>query len=268
MHTRDMFDLTGKGALVTGGSRGLGLYMAHGLAEMGARVAITARSEEDLATAKGELAERGLSAAAIPHDLANLDAIGQLVDRVIDEIGDIDILINNAGVAIPTPAAEHSREQWDRVMDLNISALFFLTQEVARRCMIPREAGKILNISSTGGLGGNAIDSPLIISYNASKGAVINLTRALATEWGRYNININCIAPGTFPSQMTAATLPAGHLARVMSKTPLQRVGGEDDIKAVAAFLVSEASRHLTGQYVVLDGGAITTNYPSVEAFS
>jgi len=152
-------------------------------------------------------------------------------------------------------------------MDLNINSLFFLSKEVVNRCMIPRRRGKILNISSTGGLGGNAIDAPRIISYNASKGAVISITRALATEWGRYNINVNCIAPGTFPSDMTAATLPEAHRRRVLAKTPLGRLGGEDDIKGVAAFFVSEASRHLSGQFVVLDGGAFTTNYQTTEAY-
>jgi NAD(P)-dependent dehydrogenase (short-subunit alcohol dehydrogenase family) len=268
MNAKAMFDLTNKVALVTGGSRGLGLYMAHGLVEMGAKVAITARSEHDLAAAQAELEAGGTSATvlAIPHDLSNLGGEGALVDRVVAELGDIDILVNNAAVAIASPAEEHSADNWNRVMDVNINAMFFLTQEVARRCMIPRRQGKILNISSTGGLGGNAIDSPLIISYNASKGAVISLTRALATEWGRHNINVNAIAPGTFPSQMTAATLPEGHRRRVLSKTPLGRLGGEDDIKGVAIFFVSEASRHLTGQLVVLDGGAFTTNYPAVTA--
>jgi NAD(P)-dependent dehydrogenase (short-subunit alcohol dehydrogenase family) len=264
MKTSAMFDLTDKVALVTGASRGLGLYMAHGLGEMGAKVAITARDEDSLATASAELVAAGTTVHAVPHDLSELDGMGGLVDRVVTELGDIDILINNAGVAIPSPAESHSAGDWNQVMDLNINAMFFLTQEVARRCMIPRRVGKILNISSTGGLGGNAIDSPLIISYNASKGAVISLTRALATEWGRYNINVNAIAPGTFPSRMTAATLPEGHRRRVLSKTPLSRLGGEDDIKGVAAFFVSEASRHLTGQFVVLDGGAFTTNYPTV----
>jgi NAD(P)-dependent dehydrogenase (short-subunit alcohol dehydrogenase family) len=264
MHVRQMFDLTDKVALVTGGSRGLGLYIAHGLAEAGAKVAITARSERDLADARTELEAEGSKVYAISHDLADLGNLNALVDRVVTELGDIDILVNNAGVAIASPAQEHSAADWNLVMDININAMFFLTQEVARQCMIPRLGGKILNISSTGGLGGNAIDSPLIISYNASKGAVISLTRALATEWGRYNINVNAIAPGTFPSQMTAATLPEGHRQRVMSKTPLGRLGGEDDIKGVAAFFVSEASRHLTGQVVVLDGGAFTTNYPAV----
>jgi gluconate 5-dehydrogenase len=262
-----MFDLTGKVALVTGGSRGLGLYMAAGLAEMGAAVAITARSENDLADAAARIRAAGTAVVAVPHDLAEIDAAGRLVDRVVHELGDIDILVNNAAVALASPAEEHSREEWEYVMDVNINSLFFLSKEVANRCMIHRRQGKILNISSTAGLGGNAIDAPRIISYNASKGAVISITRALATEWGRYNINVNCIAPGTFPSDMTAATLPEAHRRRVLAKTPLGRVGGEDDIKGVAAFFASEASRHLTGQVVVLDGGAFTTNYQTTEAY-
>lgn len=259
-----MFDLTGKVALVTGGSRGLGLYMARGLRELGAELAITARSESDLATAQVELEARGGKVLAISHDLSDLGAMGQLVDQVLAGLGEIDILVNNAGVAIDAPAHEHAARDWERVMDVNINAMFFLTQEVARRCMIPRRAGKILNISSAAGLAGTAIDSPRISSYSASKGAVISLTRALATEWGQYNINVNAIAPGNFPSQMTAATLPDGHRRRVLSKTPLGRLGSEDDIKGVAAFFVSEAARHLTGQVVVLDGGAFTTLYPTV----
>jgi NAD(P)-dependent dehydrogenase (short-subunit alcohol dehydrogenase family) len=267
MNTRDMFDLTGRVALVTGGSRGLGLAMAHGLGELGAKVAITARSEDELAAAAGELRAAGTTVAAIPHDLADLDRVGTLVDRVVDELGDVDVLVNNAGVAITGAAEETPAEDWNRVMDVNINAMFFLTQAVGRRCMIPRRSGKIINISSIGGLGGTAIDSPNIVSYSASKGAVISLTRALATEWGKYNINVNAIAPGNFPSKMTEATLPPAHLARVLSKTPLGRVGVDDDVKGVAVFFASEASRHLTGQFVVLDGGAFTTNYPSTAAF-
>jgi NAD(P)-dependent dehydrogenase (short-subunit alcohol dehydrogenase family) len=265
MNTRSMLDLSGRVALVTGGSRGLGLYMAHGLGEMGATVAITARSAEDLQKARAELEDVGIHALAVPHDLGDLPSIPKLVDRVTAELGDIDILINNAAVAIASPAEEHTAQEWNTVMDLNINALFFLSQEVAKRCMIPRRRGKILNISSVGGLGGTAIDAPRIISYNVSKGAVISITRSLATEWGRYNINVNAIAPGNFPSKMTAATLPSEHERRVLSKTPLGRVGFEDDIKGVAAFLVSEAARHLTGQFVILDGGAFTTIYPSVD---
>ena len=262
-----MFDLTGKVALVTGGSRGLGLQMARGLGEMGAKVAISARTAGELASATAELEGAGITVVAVRHDLADLDAIGTLVDAVVDGLGDIDILVNNAAVAINAPAEDAPKDDWNRVMDVNINALFFLTQEVARRCMIPRRSGKIINISSIGGLGGTAIDTPYLASYSASKGAVISLTRALATEWGRYDITVNALVPGNFPGVMTAATLPAAHHARVMSKTPLGRVGGENDIKGVAVFFACEASRHLTGQYVVVDGGAFTTNYPSMAAF-
>jgi gluconate 5-dehydrogenase len=262
-----MFELTGKVALVTGGSRGLGLQIARGLGEMGARVAVSARGADELASAAAQMEAAGITVAAIRHDLAELDTVGTLVDGVVDALGDIDILVNNAAVAITGAAETTPAQDWNRVMDLNINAMFFLTQEVARRCMIPRRAGKIINISSIGGLGGTAIDTPYIASYSASKGAVISLTRALATEWGRHNINVNAIAPGNFPSVMTAATLPQAHHARVMSKTPLGRVGGADDLKGVAVFFASEASRHLTGQFVVVDGGAFTTNYPATAAF-
>ena len=268
MHARELFDLDGRVALVTGGSRGLGLQMARGLGELGAKVAITARSQGDLAAAKDELEASGITAVAIPHDLAALDRMDALVDRVVDELGDVDVLVNNAAVAIRGAAEEVAADDWHRVMDLDINATFFLAQAVARRCMIPRRSGKIINISSVGGLGGTAIDTPYIASYSAAKGAVISLTRALATEWGRFNINVNAIAPGNFPSAMTAATLPPAHHARVLSKTPLGRVGGEDDLKGVAIFFASEASRHVTGQYVVVDGGAFTTVYPSTEAFA
>jgi NAD(P)-dependent dehydrogenase (short-subunit alcohol dehydrogenase family) len=263
MNAREMFELTGKVALVTGGSRGLGLQMAHGLGEMGAKVAITARSEDELAAASSELETAGTTVVAIPHDLSELERIGPLVDRVVDELGDVDILVNNASVAITAPAEDHAHGDWNRVMDLNLNALFLLTRGVGRRCMIPRRRGKVINISSVGALGGPALDT-FMASYCASKGAVISLTRALATEWGRYNINVNAIAPGYFPSKMTAGALPSGHHDRVISKSPLGRVCGEHDLKGVAVFFASEASRHLTGQYVVLDGGASTTLYPTV----
>jgi NAD(P)-dependent dehydrogenase (short-subunit alcohol dehydrogenase family) len=267
VNAHEMFDLTGKVALVTGGSRGLGLQMARGLGELGAKVAISARSQDDLDAASAALTADGITVVALQHDLGALDRVGELVDRVVAELGDIDILVNNAAVAINASAADTTPEDWNVVMDLNINALFFLSREVATRCMIPRRTGKLINISSVGGLKGTAIDNPYLASYSASKGAVISLTRALATEWGQFNINVNAIAPGNFPSAMTAATLPGAHHARVLSKTPLGRVGGDDDIKGVACFFACEASRHLTGQYVVVDGGAFTTNYPSVAAF-
>ncbi len=265
MNAREMFDLTGKVALVTGGSRGLGLAMAQGLGELGASVAITSRTESELGAAARTLRDAGITVAAIRHDLERVADADLLVDQVIANVGEIDILVNNAAIAQAGPSVDVSLPDWTRVMDININGVFTLTQAVGRRCMIPRGGGKIVSISSVGGLVGPAIDTPLA-SYSASKAAIIGLTRALATEWGPFNINVNCICPGFFPSSMTEATLDPGHAKRVMSKTPLGRSGGADDIKGVAAFFCCEASRHLTGQYVVLDGGALTTAYPKVAA--
>lgn len=263
MKTPKMFSLAGKTALVTGGSRGLGLEMARGLGEAGATVIITARSSEELDRAHDDLASEGISVETIPWDLSRIDTIGEYLDHVFTKVNDIDILVNNAAISIVGAAEETTEEAWSQVMRVNLDAVFFLAKQVARRCFIPRSTGKIINISSIGGLGGTAIDSPYIASYSASKGAVISLTRALATEWGKYGINVNAISPGNFPSAMTEHTLDAEHHERVMSKTPLQRVGGSDDMKGVAVFFASEASRHVTGQVIVVDGGAFTTNYPA-----
>jgi NAD(P)-dependent dehydrogenase (short-subunit alcohol dehydrogenase family) len=175
-----------------------GLQMAHGLGEMGAQVAIIARGGDELGAAASELQDAGITVTAIRHDLAELDRVGALVDRVLETLGPIDILINNAAIAINQPVEETSPEDWRRVI----------------------------------------------------------------------GINLNAIVPGTFTSTMTAATLPTAHLARSLSTTPLGRVGGADDLKGLAVFFASEASRHVTGQFVLVDGGAFTTNYPSIESFA
>jgi NAD(P)-dependent dehydrogenase (short-subunit alcohol dehydrogenase family) len=266
MKASEMFDLSGKVALVTGGSRGLGLDIARGLGEAGATVVVTARNEAEVELAVASLQGDGIAAFGIVHDLSRLDEMESYVNRVVASVGDVDVLVNNAAISIVNAAEDHSRADWATVMDINVNAMFFLSQQIGRRCMIPRRSGKIINISSIGGLGGTAIDTPYIVSYSTSKGAVISLTRALATEWGRHNINVNVIAPGNFPSAMTAHTLPAAHHERVMAKTPLRRVGGRDDLKGVAVFFASEASRHVTGQLIVVDGGAFTTNYSAIRA--
>lgn len=264
MKTSDMFDLTERTALVTGGSRGIGLEIARGLGELNAKVVIAARTQEELSRAEADLRAQGHDATAVVLDLAELGEIDQFVEGVVRDHGDIDILVNNAGVSFVSNAETHPVADWLRVMDVNLNAPFFLSQAIADRCMIPRSAGKIINVSSIGGLGGTAIDTPYISSYSASKGGIIALTRALATEWGRFNINVNVVAPGNFPSAMTAHTLPSEHHERVLAKTPLGRVGGDDDMKGVIAFLASEASRHVTGQLLVVDGGAFTTNYSAI----
>lgn len=254
MSVKKLFDLSGKVALITGGSRGLGLQMAEALGEMGAKVAITARKADELATAEAHLKQRDIQVLTIPNDLAKFDQIPGLVDQVIARFGTIDILVNNAGATWGAPAEEHTADAWNKVMNLNINAMFFLTQEVGKRCMIPQKSGKIINISSIMGLAGGPPTNSTI-AYNTSKGAAINFTRALASEWGKYNINVNAICPGYFPTKMSAKYMEK-IADQLIADCPLHRLGCEEDIQGAALFLASEASRHITGQFVTVDGGA------------
>lgn len=254
MSVRDLFDLRGKVALVTGGSRGLGLQMAEALGEMGAKVAITARKREELDAAVAHLAGQGIEAAAFQGDLARHETIPGLLDAVLARVGTIDVLVNNAGTTWGAPAEDHPAEAWHKVMNLNLHGTFFLTQAVGKRCMLPRRAGKIVVVASVAGLSGNP-PSMKTIAYNTSKGALVNFTRALAAEWGPHGINVNAICPGFFPSKMTRGLLAAIEGA-VVERTPLRRLGGEEDLKGAVVFLASEASRHVTGQYLAVDGGA------------
>ncbi len=255
MGVKQLFDLSGKVALVTGGSRGLGLQMAEALGEMGARVAICARKQGELDEARSGLARQGVESLAVPVDLSRLESIPGLVEKVLSAFGAIDILVNNAGATWGAPAEDYPPEGWNKVMSLNVNAPFFLSQEVGRRSMIPRRSGKIVNVASVAGLTGNPPEMKTI-GYNTSKGAAVNLTRALAAEWGRYGINVNAICPGFFPSKMSQGLLD--RIAKqVIAMTPLGRLGGEEDLKGAVVFLASEASRHVTGQVLVVDGGAI-----------
>jgi gluconate 5-dehydrogenase len=255
MSIRQLFDLAGKTALVTGGSRGLGLQMAQALGEMGARVAISARKADELAEARVHLVDAGIEAITITNDLSDFDGIPGLVDQALAGLGGIDILINNAGTTWGAPMEDYPIEAWNKVMDLNINGLFLLTQEVGKRAMLPKRYGKILNIASLAGLGGNPPEfGTKMIAYNASKAAVVNFTRTLAGEWGPYNINVNVLCPGFFPTKIANAEIARVHDLAI-ARTPLQRFGGEDDIKGAAIFFVSEASRHITGQALAIDGG-------------
>jgi gluconate 5-dehydrogenase len=254
MNVRNLFDLNGRVALITGGSRGLGLQMARALGGMGARVAITARKAHELAAAQSQLEASGIEVMTVVNDLGKLEGIPALVDGVVGRFGTIDILVNNAGTTWGAPAEDYPAEAWRKVMNLNVDAMFFLSQYVGKHVMIPKRYGKIINISSVAGLGGNP-PGMSTIAYNTSKGADINFTRALASEWGKYNINVNAICPGFFPSKMSAGLL--GSMEKmIISMTPLQRIGGDEDLMGTAIFLASEASRHVTGQYVTVDGGA------------
>ena len=257
MDVKQLFDLTGKVALVTGGSRGLGLQMAEALGEAGAKVAITARKQPELDEAAARLGRLGIEAATFACDLGKLDAVPGLLDRVLARFGTVDVLVNNAGTTWGAPAEDHPLEAWHKVMNLNVSAAFLLAQGVGKRCMIPRRSGKIVNVASVAGLAGNP-SGMTTIAYNTSKGALVNFTRALAAEWGPHGINVNAICPGFFPSKMSKGIL-ASIEGAVIARTPLRRLGGDEDLKGVVLFLASEASRHVTGQYLAVDGGACIT---------
>ena len=253
MSVKDLFKLDGRVALITGGSRGLGLQMAEALGEMGCKLAITARKADELVEAKAHLEKMGFEVLTVVNDLSKTDQIPGMVDQVVQRFGTIDILVNNAGATWSAPAEEYPDEAWHKVLGLNVDSVFFLSREVARRCMIPNKFGKIINIASVAGLRGSATNVSTI-AYHTSKGAAVNFTRALASEWGKYNINVNAICPGFFPSKMSAGLLEKVADA-VIARAPLHRIGGDEDLKGAVVFLASEASRHITGQALAVDGG-------------
>lgn len=253
---KTLFDLTGKRALITGGSRGLGLQIAEALGEYGARVAIAARKPDELDEAVRHLAAHGIAATAHVADLSREGGAKALADAVLALHGEVDILVNNAGASWGAPAVDVTREAWARVMALNVDGLFFLSKEIAARSMIPRRGGKILNIASVAGLRGHHPDITGTIPYNASKGAVVNLTRALAAEWGPHNITVNALAPGYFPSKMSRGLL-GRFQRRIVEHTPLGKLGNDDDLKGAALLFCSAASGHITGQILAVDGGSM-----------
>lgn len=253
MSVKELFKLDGRVALITGGSRGLGLQMAEALGEMGCKLAITARKADELVEAKAHLEKMGYEVLTVTNDLSKTDQIPGMVDQVLQRFGTIDILVNNAGATWGAPAEEYPDEAWRKVMTLNVDSLFFLSREVGRRCMIPNKSGKIINIASVAGLRGSATNVSTI-AYHTSKAAAVNFTRSLASEWGKYNINVNAICPGFFPSRMSSGLLEKV-AEGIIARAPLHRIGGDEDLKGAVVFLASEASRHITGQALAVDGG-------------
>lgn len=253
--TQELFSLQGKTALVTGGSRGLGLQMAEALGEQGARLVISSRKQEELDIAVAHLESKGIEASAIAADLSVEANVQPFVEEALRRLGQIDILINNAGASWGAPAEEHPLDAWDKVMNLNVRSIFLVSQAVGKLSMIPRRYGRIVNISSIAGLAGNPPGTMSTIAYNTSKGAIVNFTRALAGEWGRHGITVNSIAPGFFPSKMTKgvlATIGADVLAK---DAPLARLGDDEDLKGAVVLFASDASKHITGQILAIDGG-------------
>lgn len=254
MSIKKLLDLSGKTALITGGSRGLGLQMAEALGEMGAKVAITARKAAELEEASAHLSKMGIESLTVVNDLQLTDTVKPMVEDVLKAFGQIDILINNAGAAWGAPAEDHPLDAWHKIINLNLTAPFLVSQTVGKLSMIPRKYGKIINIASIAGLVGTEPGFMPTIAYNSSKGGVVNFTRSLGAEWARHNITVNAIAPGVFPSKMSKGMIDRAE-QYIMEQTPMKRLGGDEDLKGVTLLLASDASAYMTGQIIAVDGG-------------
>jgi NAD(P)-dependent dehydrogenase (short-subunit alcohol dehydrogenase family) len=248
-----LFDLTNRVALITGGSRGLGLQMARGFGAYGAKLALTARKVSELNDAHQELRAAGFDVFVFPSDLSKPETVSPMVDAVIAHFGRIDILINNAGASWGAPAAEYPMEAWNKIINTNLTGSWLVTQQVAAKSMIPNKRGSIINVASVAGLRGQ-LGPMQTVAYNASKGGLVNLTRALAAEWAQSGIRVNALAPGFFPSKMSAGLLSVLD-KQVLAMTPMGRLGGDEDLMGPAIFLASDAASYVTGQILSVDGG-------------
>ncbi len=248
-----LFDLGGKTALVTGGSRGLGLQIAEALGEAGAKIMLTSRKAADLEEAVADLQAKGIDARWVAGDASDPAQVQHVVDEAMQRLGRIDILVNNAGATWGAPAEDHPLEAWDKVMNLNVRSIFLFSQAVAKASMIPNKSGRIINVASIAGLAGSL--EMKFIAYGTSKGAVVNFTRTLAGEWGPYGITVNALAPGFFPSKMTKGVLAAIGVDKLSRAAPLRRIGDDDDLKGAALLFASAAGKHITGQILAVDGG-------------
>ena len=253
MRVQELFDLSGRVALVTGGSRGLGLEIAHGLGEAGASVVVTARRAEWLGPAEEELRGAGIDARAAACDVVDAEQVERLTADVIERHGRIDVLVNAAGVSWGASAEAMPLDRWRWVMDVNATGTFICCQSIGRR-MLERGSGRILNIASVAGLVGQATELLEAVGYSASKGAVVALTRDLAVKWAPRGVAVNALAPGFFPTRMTRAVLDRAE-ERVAVANPMARLGRPDELKGAALFLVSDAAGYVTGQILPVDGG-------------
>ncbi len=251
---QSLFSLQQRKAIITGGSRGLGLQMAEALCEQGAEVLLSARKADELAHAVDFLKAKGYKASFIAADQGSPEAVQTFAQAALAQLGGCDILINNAGATWGAPAEDHPLDGWMKLVNLNLTGVFLLTQLVGKHAMIPKKYGRVITIASIAGLRGNPLGTNKTIAYNTTKGGLVNFTRALAGEWGPYGITVNAIAPGFFPSKMTKATLDKIE-EQVIAATPMQRIGDEDDLKGATLLFASQAGKHITGQILAVDGG-------------
>lgn len=251
-HIKELFDLSGRVAIVTGGSRGLGKEIAEGLAEAGASLMLCARRDEWLSPTVNEMRERGFKAEGMMCDVSNPDQVQQVVNRTIETYGRIDILVNNAGVSWGERPETMPFGKWQKVLDINLTGAFLFSQAAGRE-MLKREYGRIINVASVSGLQSSA-NGPYYVGYAASKAGLFGLTRELAASWGRQGVRVNAIAPGFFHSRLADAAIEYAE-PEIKARNPIARVGAAGELKGVAVFLASDASNYITGQTIVVDGG-------------
>jgi NAD(P)-dependent dehydrogenase (short-subunit alcohol dehydrogenase family) len=249
----NLFDLSGKTAIVTGGGKGIGRQMAQGLAEAGANVILCARQAERCEQAAAELEELGVRTLGLGCDVRDPDQVQGVVARTVADFGGVDILVNNAGVVWGATPEDMPLEGWQKVVDVNLTGVFLFSQ-AAGRVMIEGSGGSIVNIASVAGLQGAPPDVANSVVYHATKGGVISFTRDLAWKWAGYGIRVNAIAPGWFPSDMANFVLERMG-DELINRVPLSRFGGPEDLKGPVVFLASDASGYVTGHTLVVDGG-------------
>lgn len=252
----ELFDLSGKVAIVTGGSRGLGLEIAEGLGQAGASILIAARRRQWLESAERQLEVAGIACCAEAGDVSNPEDAERLISSAVQKFGQVDILVNCAGISWSAPALDMPLEKWRQVLDVNATGTFLMCQQAGRRMVQRGAGGRIINVASILGLGGPHAGVLDAVGYSASKGAVIALTRDLAVKWAQYNILVNAIAPSFFPTRLSEAVLATAE-TEIVRETPLGRLGRPGEIKGVAVFLASAASSYVTGQVIVVDGGTM-----------
>jgi gluconate 5-dehydrogenase len=254
MHVKELFDLSGQVALVTGGGRGLGKQIAEGLGEAGANVIICSRKLENCQKTEQEFLERGISCRAFECDVTQKENVEHMVRQIIEEFGKIDILVNNSGATWGASAEEMSLEAWNKVFAVNVTGTFLLSQYVGK-LMIKNKFGKIINVASAAGLRAEPPEVLDAIGYSTSKAAVIHFTKDLARKWARYGVYVNALAPGFFPSKMTKSVLEQKG-EKILSHIPLGKFGDENMLKGAALFLSSRASDFVTGHILTVDGGS------------
>jgi len=255
LNTLDLFRLDGKTAIVTGGGRGLGRYMAEALSDAGANLVLCSRKREPLEEVRQEIEARGGKAISLECDVTQQDDVESVVSEAEETFGSVDVVVNNSGATWGAPPAEMPPEKFDQVIAVNVRGTFLMSQAAGRRMIERGSGGTIVNIASIAGLLGGHPDYMQTVGYNSSKGAVISMTRDLATSWAKHNITVNAIAPGWFPTRMSGGLIEKFQ-ERMLKDIPLRRFGNPEDLKGVVVFLASPAAAYVTGQTIVVDGGA------------